>query len=326
MPRPIRIQYEHAFYHVMNRGQDRKPIFHNDEYRHAFLKTLDEAYQRFDARIHAYCLMDNHYHLLIETPRANLDRIMRHINGIYTQRYNRLKQTDGPLFRGRYKAILVDRDAYLLQLSRYIHRNPAEVRGAPPDMLSTYRWSSYLAYVNKVKPPHWLSREPTYRMLGHRQRYGGYRAYVEAGNDEALQEFYDKAKLPAVLGDQCFREAVAEKEETILTSLQLSSALSERPAPAAIVKAVAQVFELPEAAILERKRGRQTSNTPRKVAMYCCQRFGDMDLKGIAAFFGLTHTGSASSAVTAIRKQLDNGTWDAQIDQVARILNIIKEA
>jgi len=97
MPRPQRIQYENAFYHVMNRGRGRQTIFHDKNYYHAFLQTLNEAHSRFDAIIHAYCLMGNHYHLLIETPRANLDRIMRHINGLYTQRYNRLKNTDSPL-------------------------------------------------------------------------------------------------------------------------------------------------------------------------------------------------------------------------------------
>ena len=117
----------------MNRGRGRRWIFHGDAYYEAFLGTLEEAHDRHDARIHAYCLMGNHYHLLIETPLANLDRIMRHINGLYTQRYNRLKRTDGPLFRGRYKSILVDETAYLLQVSRYIHRNPIEVKGAPSD-------------------------------------------------------------------------------------------------------------------------------------------------------------------------------------------------
>ncbi len=96
----------------MNRGRGRQIIFHDENYCKAFLKTLLAASERFDAVIHAYCLMGNHYHLLIETPLANLDRIMRHINGLYTQRYNRLRKTDGPLFRGRYKAILVDADAY----------------------------------------------------------------------------------------------------------------------------------------------------------------------------------------------------------------------
>ena len=91
MPRAPRIQYENAFYHVMNRGRGRRWIFHGDNYYQAFLTCLEESHDRFDARIHAYCLMGNHYHLLIETPLANLDRIMRHINGVYTQRYNRLK-------------------------------------------------------------------------------------------------------------------------------------------------------------------------------------------------------------------------------------------
>ncbi|OED44050.1 hypothetical protein AB833_02465 [Chromatiales bacterium (ex Bugula neritina AB1)] len=111
----------------MNRGRGRQTIFHDPEYCSAFLQTLKEVHKRFDAQIRAYCLMGNHYHFLVGTPRANLDRIMRHIIGIYTQRYNRLKGTDGPLFRGRYKSILVDEDAYLLQVGRYIHRNPAEV-------------------------------------------------------------------------------------------------------------------------------------------------------------------------------------------------------
>ena len=111
MPRPVRIQYEDGLYHVMNRGRARQKIFHGPG-----------AHNRFDAQIHAYCLMGNHYHLLMGAPRANLDRIMRHVNGVYTQRYNRLKRTDGLLFRGGYKAILVDEDAYLLQVGRYIHR------------------------------------------------------------------------------------------------------------------------------------------------------------------------------------------------------------
>ena len=93
MPRPQRIEYENAFYHVMNRGRGRQVIFHDDEYYQAFLDTLGEAQQRFQCVIHAYCLMGNHYHLLIETPNANLSRIMRHVNGVYTQRYNRLKHT-----------------------------------------------------------------------------------------------------------------------------------------------------------------------------------------------------------------------------------------
>jgi len=105
MSRPLRIEYEDAIYHVMNRGRLRQKIYPGDEYYSAFLQCLS---------ILSYCLMGNHYHLLVKTPRGNISRAMRHINGLYTQRYNRLKHTDGVLFRGRYKAILIDASSYLL--------------------------------------------------------------------------------------------------------------------------------------------------------------------------------------------------------------------
>jgi putative transposase len=105
MPRPLRIEYENAYYHVMNRGRCRQKIFHDERYFEAFITTLAEAHQRFGIQILCYCLMGNHYHLLVKTPEANLGRAMRHINGLYTQGYNRLKNTGGSLFRGRYKAI-----------------------------------------------------------------------------------------------------------------------------------------------------------------------------------------------------------------------------
>ena len=140
MPRPLRIEYENAYYHVMNRARARQKVFHSEVYYEAFLNTLEEAQQRFSVEILCYCLMGNHYHLLLKTPEANLGRVMRHINGVYTQRHNRLKRTDGPLFRGRYKAICVEEDSYQLQLSRYIHRNPIEARLVSE--LESYNWSS----------------------------------------------------------------------------------------------------------------------------------------------------------------------------------------
>lgn len=113
MSRPLRIVYEGAWYHVMNRGAGRRTIFHSDTYRQLFLALLGEITQTFGVEVHAYCLMDNHYHLLLHTPRANLSAAMRHLQRLYTQRHNRMEQTDGPLFRGRFKAILVDADHYL---------------------------------------------------------------------------------------------------------------------------------------------------------------------------------------------------------------------
>lgn len=100
MSRPLRIVYEGAWYHVMNRGASRRTIFHSDTYRQLFLALLGEITQTFGVEVHAYCLMDNHYHLLLHTPRANLSAAMRHLQGLYTQRHNRMEQTDGPSFGG----------------------------------------------------------------------------------------------------------------------------------------------------------------------------------------------------------------------------------
>ncbi len=156
MSRPLRIEYPDAYYHVMSRGRGHQTIFDETPDYQAFLTTLEEAYKRFGVEVHAYYLVGTHYHLLLKTPEANLSRVMRHINGVYTQRYNRIKQTDGPLFRGRYKAILVERDEYWLQLTRYIHRNPIEVRVPRVRALEAYPWSSYPAYLNQVAAPTWL--------------------------------------------------------------------------------------------------------------------------------------------------------------------------
>lgn len=324
MPRPQRIQYENAFYHVMNRGRGRQTIFHDEGYYRAFLKTLEEAYKRFDAVFHAYCLMGNHYHLLIETPRANLDRIMRHINGVYTQHYNRLRKADGPLFRGRYRAILAEKDAYLLQLTRYIHRNPVETKRPQVDDLADYPWSSYPAYINRARAEHWLQREYTYQLLGQRQKYVGYKSYVELGIDEELKRLYSRKNTMSVLGDRTFRMAIAEDREHLGVNAELSKILSERPSGNDIVAAVAKVFKVTEGEIVERRKGRQRANLPRKVAIYCCQRYGDMTLKSIAEQFGLAAESSVSPAVRDVKSLLKQGKLKTKLAEVKMALNYIQ--
>ncbi len=124
MPRPLRIEYPGAVYHLMNRGSARQKVFLGSADYREFLKTLSEAHDLWEIEVLAYCLMPNHYHLCLRTPRGNLSRVMRHIDGLYTQRFNRGHRRDGSLFRGRYKAILVDADEYLLAVVRYVHLNP----------------------------------------------------------------------------------------------------------------------------------------------------------------------------------------------------------
>ncbi len=141
MARPLRIEYIGALYHVTSRGDRQEAIFDDDQDRTAFLNVLSEVVSRFRWRCYAYCLMENHYHLMIETPEANLTKGMRHLNGVFTQRSNRRHKRSGHLFQGRYKAILVDRDSYFLELARYIVLNP--VRAAMVKHPRLWVWSSY---------------------------------------------------------------------------------------------------------------------------------------------------------------------------------------
>jgi len=214
MSRPLRIEYENAYYHVMNRGRGRQCIFPDTPYYQDYLQCLDEAHRRFGIEIYAYCLMGNHYHLLLKTPRGNLSRVMRHIDGLYTQRHNRRKKTDGSLFRGRYKAIVIDTSSYLLQVSRYIHRNPVELKKPLVNDLTSYRWSSYAAYLNRESEPEWLYCEAIYGELGSHHKYSAYRKYVENGNDDETREFYQRKNTASLWGTKTFKAKALSRADT----------------------------------------------------------------------------------------------------------------
>jgi len=154
MSRPLRIVYAGAFYHVTSRGNEQKDVFKSKRDREKFLEYLESATERYGAVIHVYCLMSNHYHLLVETPAGNLPQIMGHINGAYTTYYNIKRKRSGHLFQGRYKAILVEFDEYALELSRYIHLNP--VRAGMVTHPEEYRWSSYRNFIGQGSGPTWL--------------------------------------------------------------------------------------------------------------------------------------------------------------------------
>jgi len=155
MARPLRIEFPGAVYHITSRGNKKGKIFENDKDRKIFLKILGSVIKRYNFFCYAYCLMDNHYHLLIETPDGNLSQGMRQLNGVYTQKFNRAHNTVGHLFQGRFKAILVEKENYLLELCRYIVLNP--VRAGIVDYPWQWEWSSYAATVGRVKRPKFLT-------------------------------------------------------------------------------------------------------------------------------------------------------------------------
>jgi len=321
MPRPQRIEYENAFYHVMNRGRGRQYIFHGKEYYHSFLETLNEVHTRFSCIIHAYCLMDNHYHLLLETPHANLSRIMRHINGVYTQRYNRLKNTDGPLFRGRYKAILVDKDEYIMQLSRYIHRNPVEMNKPIVTNLNAYKWSSYRAYINKEKSPSWLHREFTYEILAHRNKYKAYEQFVMKGNDSETEKLYSRSNHPSIIGGKGFKMWLYETILADISTKNKVKVIEPNVSMDLITDVLSAYYKIRPEKICLKVIGRSEENEARKVAMYLCQEFSGKYLKDICEYFNLSNVGSVTFATSNIKKKrIKDKRFDKKIKEISDLI------
>ncbi|MGY4707263.1 REP-associated tyrosine transposase [Candidatus Bipolaricaulota sp. J31] len=213
MARPLRLEFPGALYHITSRGNAGQEVFLDDEDRLAFLEILAEVVERYRFRCYAYCLMGNHYHLLIETPEANLSRGMRQLNGVYTQRFNRRHKRSGHLFQGRYKAILVEKDPYLLELARYIVLNP--VRAGLVRYPGRWRWSSYRATAGLEEPPAFLEVE---RLLSQfdpdpERARRKYRRFVAQGKGV---EIWDELKGGVILG----REEFVEKLKPVLQGKQ----------------------------------------------------------------------------------------------------------
>lgn len=184
MTRPLRLEFAGALYHVTSRGDRCDDIYEDDVDREQFLKVLSEVCERFNWVVHAYCLMSNHYHLLIETPDGNLSKGMRQLNGVYTQRFNRHHKRVGHVFQGRYKGIVVQKESYLLELARYIVLNP--VRARMVRSAKDWKWSSYRSTSGQADCPGWLSTDWLLSAFA-RQKLNArklYREFVSEGKNQ----------------------------------------------------------------------------------------------------------------------------------------------
>lgn len=202
LSRPLRIEYPGAVYHVTARGNAREAIFKDDTDRKNFLVVLGKIVERYHWLCHAYCLMGNHYHLLIETPDGNLSQGMRQLNGVYTQTFNRRHRRVGHVLQGRFKAILIDKDSYLLELGRYIVLNP--VRAKRVKHPKHYAWSSYRATAGLSNPPALLTREWLLSQFGQHRKTAEarYRAFVAQGTGQPSP--WDKLSGQILLGSEVF--------------------------------------------------------------------------------------------------------------------------
>lgn len=211
MARPLRIEFPGAVYHVTSRGDRREEIYRDDADRREHLRVIALAMERFDARVLAYCLMGNHYHLVLQTAQANLSRLMRQVNGVYTQAFNRRHAVTGHLFQGRFKAVVVDRDAYLLTLCRYVERNP--VAAGLVHAAADWPWSSCRAHVGADRVPAWLDTVTVLAaMLGRapateadaRLAQRRYAAWVESVDERASFSWQQALRRQVFLGDEGF--------------------------------------------------------------------------------------------------------------------------
>jgi len=303
MSRPLRIEYPGAWYHVMNRGRRSEEIFTDKRDYQCFVDLLKETSEMWGLRITAYCLMPNHYHLLIQTPQANLSRSMRHVNGIYTQRFNRRHECDGQLFRGRYKSILVEEDRYLCQLVRYIHQNPvkAGLVRTPED----YPWSSHKAYVSDDEKWDWLYTKFLVSMLtsDQRARVKAYKAFM-AEKDDEVDGIMEGKKWPSFLGSADFSEWIKSRFTRSKSDAEVPRTKDLMPDASRIIQVVSEFYGVPETDLYSSRRG--FFNEPRNVAVYLARKLRRDTLTQICKDFSLNKHSSVSSIINRVEARARN--------------------
>ncbi len=294
MARALRIEYPGAFYHVMHRGNAGSDIFKSERDRERFLEYLDKAVERYRLRVHTYCLMTNHYHLLIETQQANLSQAIKWINVSYAAYFNRKRRRSGHLFQGRYKAILVDADEYLMHLSRYIHLNP--IRARMVEDLKDHPWSSYPVFSGYAKAPEWLETRWLLSLFAKNQKQAKrrYRSFVESVQDEKIEDPSADIEGGFILGgvdfvnwvkDSFLNKDLADKEIPQLRSLK------PKLTPEDLLPVVCEEFDCERDVIIQKGKKR---NLVRDVAIYLSREMTGESGVSLGRYFG----GISGSGVT----------------------------
>ncbi len=297
MARAPRIEYPGALYHVITRGNQRQKTFIDDKDREKYLDLLKSLKKAYGFRLYAYVLMANHVHLLVETGRIPLSRVMQRLSSGYTQYYNRRHRLVGHLFQGRYKAILCDKESYLLELTRYIHLNPVRVKAVEDP--GKYRWSSYRAYLGKS-----VEGDPVdvADVLGHFGRSGGeargrYRGFVLEGIGEGHRAEYYEAAEGRILGGPEFVEEVKQKSgEGERSKLKLK--------PQAFLERACKVLgKRPEEVVgAAKERGRVRL---RQILCYVGRTYTDLQVNALASALKVDPT-CVSRCVAVVEERLGN--------------------
>jgi len=306
MSRAWRIEYEGALYHLLSRGNERRDIFEDLKDRNVFLDTIGEFSERFEIHVFAYVMMDNHYHLLVRTRHANLKRAMHWFGTTYTQRFNRRHFRGGHLFQGRYKSIIVENDAYMLQLSYYIHRNP--LRAGIVKRLADYRWSSYLSYAYGRKFPKWLSTELIFSQFESKDRHKRYREKVQ---DYAKEEkrLWEDFRHGLFLGSNSFVERIRKQHLPSETESAIpQQTRTAKPSdPVSMLRSVERVLKCDVQRFSKVGRVFGPEKDKRDLMIYLLWKTGGFSNDQIGRIFGVSYS-AVSHAVRSLKTELQDNS------------------
>ncbi len=306
MGRPLRITFPGAHYHVTSRGNEQKDIYKSRRDREQFLSYLESSVTRYGAKIHAYCLMTNHYHLLLETPEGNLSEILRHINGAYTNYFNTKRKRSGHLFQGRYKAILIEADEYLMELTRYIHLNP--VRCGMATKAEDHAWSSYNDYIGDRPKPDWLCTDTVLAHFGDGKKY---RKFVEHMLVMEYESPLRNVIASTLLGSEPF------VQEIIATHLDGKAVARDVPALRELSKA--RKIEM----IIENVKGVfGDAGLEQKVGIYLAHRRSGARLKELGEYFNKKDSAIAQTTRRLIGKMAADGSLKKKVDDLEKMLKL----
>jgi len=324
MSRPLRIEYPGAWYHVMNRGLNRRLIFSDREDYPLFLETLSAACSQFHVGASAYCLMPNHYHALVHTPEGNLSRFMRHLNGVYTQRYNRKYRRDGPLFRGRFKGILIQEDAHLLQAVKYIHLNP--LKAGLADSLKKFSWSSHKHFVmlRRTNVPEWLNTDVILGFFADRRSRAVtlYKQFMQKELDEEVLNFYSKKYRGPILGEKSFVNKIKEMfiggDQTLDMELAGQRAIRGIERVRRINIEICRAHKIPESALFKSRRGGE--NIPRQMAILLAKELSGLRLTELAEAYKASAYKTVASSCYRLQRILEqNKKLAKQYGQIKKL-------
>jgi putative transposase len=302
MVRPLRFEIEDAVYHITARGNERKDIFIEEEDKKKFIALLSELPGRFGVNLHAYVLMSNHYHLLIETPKGNISKAMHYLNVSYTVYFNRKNGRSGHLLQGRYKSFIIEKESYLLAVSRYIHLNPVRARvvGKPED----YRWSSYRSYIGKGNGSKWLTTDWMLEQFSNDKKTARrlYREFVKEGVGKEDDPFSGIFR-GGILGSVDFMEKIKSRIDVarhgsrpFIKSLMLPGREIDE-----ILKQVAEHFKVREEDLL--RKGKR-NNIAKKVFMFLLRQGTGLTNEEIGKRFGVDYT-AVSQAVARVKREME---------------------